>query len=171
MPDLNWIDWLCFAVIGLSLLLGLWRGLIYEVFALIGWIAAFFIAQHYASAAQPVLLQYLPLQGWGQAAHYALAFVLLFIAVLLVSGLVAWVCKQLTAAAGLKPVDRVLGACFGLLRAALILLTFTALAHLTPLAQNAQWRNAPSAAHLDRSLTEVKPLLPAKIQAYLQPAP
>ena len=171
MPALNWIDWLCLAVIGLSLLLGLWRGLIYEVFALIGWIAAFLIAQHYASAAQAVLTQHLPLQGWGLAAHYALAFVLLFIAVLLFSALAAWGCKQLTAAVGLKPVDRFLGACFGLLRAVLILLTLTALAHLTPLTQDADWRSAQSAAHLDRSPTEVKPLLPAKIQAYLQPAP
>lgn len=171
MPALNWIDWLCLAVIGLSLLLGLWRGLIYEVFALIGWIAAFLIAQHYASSAQPALAQHLPLQGWGQAAQYALAFVLLFIAVLLFSALAAWGCKQLTAAVGLKPVDRFLGACFGLLRAALILLTLTALAHLTPLIQDADWRHAQSTAHLDRSLTEVKPLLPAKIQAYLQPAP
>jgi len=171
MPAFNWIDWLCFAIIGLSLLLGLWRGLIYEVFALIGWIAAFLLAQHYASAAQPVLTAHLPLQGWGQAAHYALAFVLLFVAVLLLSALAAWVCKQLTAAVGLKPVDRFLGACFGLLRAVLILLTLTALAHLTPLTQDAAWRSAPSAVQLDRSLAEVKPLLPAKIQAYLQPAP
>ena len=68
MPALNWIDWLCLAVIGVSLLLGLWRGLIYEVFALMGWIAAFIIAQHYASTTQPVLAAHLPLQGWGQAA-------------------------------------------------------------------------------------------------------
>ena len=167
----NWIDWLCLAVIAISLLLGLWRGLIYEVFALVGWIAAFFIAQHYANAAQPLLTPYLPLQGWGPAAHYALAFVLLFIAVLLLSALAAWVCKQLTAAVGLKPIDRFLGACFGLLRAALILLTLTALAHLTPLPHEADWRSAQAAPHLDNSLAQVKPLLPAKIQAYLQPAP
>jgi membrane protein required for colicin V production len=171
MSALNWIDWLCLAVIGISLLLGLWRGLIYEVFALIGWIAAFFIAQHYASAAQPALAQLAPLQGWGQAAHYALAFVLLFVAVLLLSGLAAYLLKKLSSAVGLQPIDRLLGAGFGLLRAALILLTLTALAHLTPLAQDADWRSAQSAVHLDRSLTEVKPLLPAKIQAYLQPAP
>ncbi len=171
MPALNWIDWLCLAVIGVSLLLGLWRGLIYEVFALMGWIAAFIIAQHYASTTQPVLAAHLPLQGWGQAAQYALAFVLLFVAVLILSGLAAWGLKQLTSAIGLKPVDRFLGACFGLVRAVLILLTLTAVAHLTPLTQDADWRSAQSANHLDRSLTKVKPLLPAKIQAYLQPAP
>jgi membrane protein required for colicin V production len=171
MPALNWIDWLCLAVIGISLLLGLWRGLIYEVFALVGWIAAFFLAQHYATALQPTLAAHLPLQAWGPAAHYALAFVLLFILVLILSGLAAWGLKQLTSAVGLKPVDRFLGACFGLLRAALILLTLTALAHLTPLPQDQDWARAHSSAPLDRSLTQVKPLLPAKIQAYLQPAP
>ena len=171
MSALNWIDGLCLAVIGLSLILGLWRGLIYEVFALVGWIAAFFLAQHYSPAAQPVVQRIFPLEGWGAAMHYALTFLLLFVAVLLLSGILAWGLKQLTAAVGLKPIDRFLGACFGLLRAALILLTLTALAHLTPLTREADWRNAQASAALDRSLHEVKPLLPAKIQAYLQPAP
>lgn len=171
MFALNWIDWLCLAVIAISLLLGLWRGLIYEVFALIGWIAAFLLAQHYAAVVQPVLAQIFALQNWGAAAQYALAFVLIFVAVLLFSALLAYLLKQLSAAVGLKPVDRFLGACFGLLRALLILLTLTALAHLTPLTREPDWRNAQTSVHLDRSLTEVKPLLPAKIQAYLQPAP
>ena len=39
------VDWICIVLVLISLLLGLWRGLIYEVFALIGWIAAFFVAQ------------------------------------------------------------------------------------------------------------------------------
>jgi len=51
------------------------------------------------------------------------------------------------------------------------LLTLTALAHLTPLPREADWRSAQAAPHLDNSLAQVKPLLPAKIQAYLQPAP
>ena len=171
MLALNWIDWLCLAILGISLLLGLWRGLIYEIFAIIGWVAAFFLAQHYAPALQPQLARLFSLENWGAAAQYALAFVLLFIAVLIVSSLLAWGLKNLSAAIGLKPLDRVLGACFGLLRAALILLTLTALAHLTSLPKDPDWRSAQAAPHLDSSLAQVKPLLPAKIQTYLQPAP
>ncbi|MFI0546693.1 MAG: CvpA family protein [Brachymonas sp.] len=171
MLAFNWIDYLCLAIVIISLLLGLWRGLIYEVFSLVGWVAAFGLAQHYAAALQPKLAGLLALGNWGSAGQYALSFCVIFVAVLVLAGLLAWGLKQLTAAVGLKPVDRLLGAGFGLLRALLILLILTALAHLTPLQHDTDWRQAQAAPHLDRSLTEVKPLLPAKIQAYLQSAP
>jgi membrane protein required for colicin V production len=171
MLAFNWIDYLCLAIVIMSLLLGLWRGLIYEVFSLVGWVAAFGLAQHDAAALQPKLAGLFALGHWGSAAQYALSFCVIFVAVLVLAGLLAWGLKQLTAAVGLKPVDRLLGAGFGLLRALLILLILTALAHLTPLQHDADWRQAQSAPHLDRGLTEVKPLLPAKMQAYLQPAP
>ena len=55
------IDWIFLCLILISLLLGLWRGLIYEVFALVGWFAAFFIAQYFAPGLAPQLPLYLPL--------------------------------------------------------------------------------------------------------------
>lgn len=171
MPaSFNPIDLACLLLIALSLCLGLWRGLVYEVFGLIGWIVAFFVAQHFADALALQLPRFFALQDWGRPMHYALAFILIFVAVLLSSALLAWLAKSLIAAVGLKPVDRVLGGVFGLLRAALILLVLTAAVLMTPLAHDSHWRTARAAQPLEFTLGELKPLLPAKMQGYLPAA-
>jgi membrane protein required for colicin V production len=38
-------DWILIGIVILSLLVGLWRGLVFEVLSLVGWVAAFFLAQ------------------------------------------------------------------------------------------------------------------------------
>jgi membrane protein required for colicin V production len=43
------IDILAFAILVISGLMGIWRGLVREVLALIGWVAASWIAYHYAT--------------------------------------------------------------------------------------------------------------------------
>jgi membrane protein required for colicin V production len=47
------------AVLGASLLLGAWRGLVYELMSMLGWIAAFVLAQWWA----PEVALRLPMSG------------------------------------------------------------------------------------------------------------
>ena len=42
-------DWILLGVLLASMVVGLWRGLVYEVLSLAGWVAAFFVAQWWAS--------------------------------------------------------------------------------------------------------------------------
>ena len=165
------IDWIFLGLILISLLLGLWRGLIYEVFALIGWFAAFFIAQYFAPDLAPELPLYLPLAEWGEPVHYALAFVLIFILVLIGSNLLAWGLRQISMSIGLKPLDRFLGGAFGLARGALLLLVLTAGVLMTPFAQDARWTDSLSQSYLIAGLVALKPVLPAKIQGYIELEP
>ena len=44
-------DWILLAVLMASMLVGLWRGLVYEVLSLAGWLAAFILAQWLAADA------------------------------------------------------------------------------------------------------------------------
>ncbi|MFY8179190.1 MAG: CvpA family protein, partial [Limnohabitans sp.] len=48
MDNVSAVDWMLLAVLGLSLLLGLWRGFVTEVLSLVGWVAAFYLSQMYA---------------------------------------------------------------------------------------------------------------------------
>ena len=165
------IDWIFLCLILISLLLGLWRGLIYEVFALIGWFAAFFIAQYFAPGLAPQLPLYLPLAEWGEPVHYALAFVLIFILVLIGSNLLAWGLRQISMSIGLKPLDRLLGGAFGLARGLLVMLVLAAGILMTPFAQDARWTDSWSQSHLIEGLGALKPVLPAKIQGYIELEP
>ena len=42
-------DWVVVALLALSLLVGAWRGLVYEVLSVLSWIAAFVVAQWLAN--------------------------------------------------------------------------------------------------------------------------
>lgn len=158
------LDWIAVVLLAVSLVLGLVRGLVFEVMSLAGWVVAFFSAQWFAGD----VAAWLPISGDPEASwRYALAFVLVFIAVVFGVGLVAALTRKLIAAVGLRPVDRVLGGVFGLARGAVALLTLAVVVHLLSLSQSAWWRESHSALVLDAALQALKPALPEKLASYL----
>jgi membrane protein required for colicin V production len=157
-------DWLLCAVLLLSMLLGAWRGLVYELMSLAAWVAAFVLAQWLA---QDVALMLPFLQSAAAQVQYAAAFVLVFVASLFAAGFLSWVLKKVVETVGLRPVDRALGAVFGLVRGVLLLLVATVLIQLLGMAHQAWWQEAQGPVWLDVLLNGLKPVLPEALQAYL----
>ena len=143
--------------------LGAWRGLVYEVLSVLGWAAAFIVAQLYAATVG----QMLPMQGATDALRYAAGFVLSFIASAFAAGLLAWLAKKLIETVGLRPVDRTLGAFFGLLRGVLILLAAATAVLMTPLKEGEWWKQSTGAGILSATLKAVKPILPHEVGQYI----
>ena len=156
-------DWLAIALIVISMLYGLMRGLVFEVISLAGWIAAFMCAQWFAGS----VAAWLPFGEVDAAWRYPLAFVLVFVAVAFGVGLVAAVTRKLVTVVGLGPVDRMLGGMFGAARAAVALLTVGVVVHLLALSDSAWWHESRSAVVLDAALQGLKPALPEKLASYL----
>lgn len=156
-------DWIALVLITASMVIGLWRGFVYEVLVLVGWLAAFVGAQWWAAD----VAQWLPVGEPDASWRYAAAFVLLFIAIAFAGGLVAAVMSKLISAAGLRPVDRTLGGLFGAARALVALLAFAVVVHLLTLGQEAWWQQSLSAPWLDSALQGIKPALPEKLASYL----
>lgn len=142
------MDWVLLAVLVFSALLGLWRGLVYEVFSAAGWVAAFVLAQAYAVDAA----QMLPMEGASPALQVAAGFALVFIAVAFAGGLVAWLVRKLVSSVGLRPVDRVLGGAFGVVRGVVMLLGFAVVVSMTQLQHSEWWRSSASAGVLTVAL-------------------
>jgi membrane protein required for colicin V production len=163
MQTLSAVDWMLLAVLGLSFLLGLWRGIVQEVLSLAGWVAAFYVSQMYA----PMAAAWLPMEGSSQMLRYAAGFVVVFIAVLVATVLVSFVVKKLVSAVGLGPLDRLLGSLFGLMRGVVILLAVTVLVGMTPMRETEGWREAQGAQWLQQFLHVLKPVLPADFGKYL----
>jgi membrane protein required for colicin V production len=157
-------DWLLCAVLLFSMLLGAWRGLVYELMSLAAWVAAFVLAQWLA---QDVALMLPFLQSAAAQVQYAAAFVLVFVASLFAAGFLSWVLKKVVETVGLRPVDRALGAVFGLVRGVLLLLVATVLIQLLGMAHQAWWQEAQGPVWLDVLLNGLKPVLPEALQAYL----
>lgn len=149
-------------VLGASIVLGLWRGLLYEVLALLAWVAAYFVARQWAN---PVA-QWLPLAGWEEPWRWLLAFAGLFIATVFAGGLLAWAAQRGAQAVGLRPIDRTLGALFGAARGVLLLLALAAALQWTPWADHPQWEQAQGPRWLGQGLQAVKVLVPAPVAVY-----
>ena len=160
MPTL---DWIFLAVLLGSLLLGAWRGLVYEVLSLLSWLAAFVLAQWLA----PDVALWLPITGGSESIRYAAGFVLVFIAAVFAGGLLAWLVKKLVTSVGLRPVDRILGSAFGLARGVVMLLAFAVVVSMSPLRDAAWWQGSAVADLLVATLHAIKPLLPEPVARYI----
>jgi membrane protein required for colicin V production len=157
------LDWILLAVLLFSILLGAWRGLVYELLSVLGWVASFFVAQW----AAPRVVGLLPLQSASEPVRYAAAFLLVFIAAVFAAGLLAFLLKKLVQAIGLRPVDRTFGAAFGLVRGLILLLAATVVIDMTALKTSAWWLESDGAAVLTVTLRGLKPMLPEQFAKVL----
>jgi membrane protein required for colicin V production len=156
------LDWVVVAVLAASVLLGLWRGLVYEALSVLNWLAAFVLAQWLA----PRAAQFLPLSRAGESIQYAAGFVVVFIAALFAGGLLAWLTKKLVEAVGLRPVDRVLGGAFGLVRGVVAVLALAVLVHLAKVQDGVWWTESVTAGVATAALRGLKPVVPERFGAY-----
>lgn len=157
------LDWIILAILLLSMALGAWRGLVYEVLSVLGWFAAFIVAQLYAATVGSML----PMTGATDSLRYAAGFVITFIASAFAAGLLSWLAKKLIETVGLRPVDRTLGAFFGLIRGGVILLAATTAVLMTPLKEGDWWKQSSAASILSAALKTLKPILPSEVGQYI----
>jgi len=159
MLALTPIDYTVLAVVGVSVLVSLFRGAIREVMSILSWIGAFMIALHYAAQIAGLL----PLGGSPNWLRLFIAFVGLMIASLIVFALVTMAIVHLIRGAGLAPWDRALGVLFGLARAFIILIALVLIAELTPFTREAVWRDAVFRPPLEAMAKNVRGMLPSRV--------
>ena len=143
-------------VIALSALLGWWRGFMYELFSLLGWIAAYIVARTFSDQALPYVPEALGTESFRSAA----AFAALFVATLIVSGILAWLLSKLAKFAGLGGIDGKFGAMFGVVRGVLVVLALVWLGGLTHLPEQSWWKNAWSSKPLLQAALYLRDYLP-----------
>ena len=157
------LDWVIVAVLAVSLLVGAWRGLVYEVLSVVSWIAAFVLAQWLA----PDAAKWLPMNDSAEPVRYAAGFVVVFVAVLVAGAMLGLLTKKLIEAVGLRPVDRTLGAAFGLVRGAVLVLALVVVVQMTPLRNGPWWTESKGAGISLAALRGLKPALPERFGQYL----
>ena len=114
---MNFVDYILIAIIGLSMVLSLWRGFVREVISLIGLVLAFIIASRSSGEAGDLLSQWIPNGTVADIAGFALVFILVMIFV----GLVGAILRKLVDMAALTALDRTLGVFFGAARGMLLI--------------------------------------------------
>lgn len=157
-------DYVVLTVIGLSALVGVWRGLVSEILALVAWVAAFLVARASALEVAAKLSGQIAEPG----IRLAVAYVLVLFGVLLVFAIARMLISLLLKAAGLGLLDRSLGAAFGVLRGVLAVWMVVLVAGMTPLPKADWWRDAMLAPPLETVVIAVKPWLPVEAAKRIQ---
>jgi membrane protein required for colicin V production len=166
LPALSTVDWALLAVLAVSVVVGLVRGLVFECLSLAGWLVAWFAAQWGA----PQLAPHVPVGSTGSALNLGVAFALAFMAVLVAWGLLAKLLRMLIHATPLSLPDRCLGGGFGMLRGGVLLLAVATVVALTPAAQSQAWRASRGAGWLEQALHALRPWMPAPAARLLSPS-
>ena len=152
-------DIVVLAVLGASVLLGLWRGVASEMLALAAWVVAFVAARQFGHEAGRICALWITDPALAMAAGIGAVFV----AVLVVFALGRYVVSLLLRAVGLGLLDRLLGGVFGVARGGVIVLAAVLVAGMTPLPKAPWWRAAVLAPPLETAAIAAKPWLPAEV--------
>jgi membrane protein required for colicin V production len=152
---MTWFDYAAFAIVGLSVLLAVFRGVVREIAALAGWAAALILSGLFAQQ----LAQWLP-AALSPMLRAVIAYLVIFLGVLLLSGLAGVLLAKLFRAAGLGFTDRAVGSLFGLVRGGLIVFVAVMLAGLTSLPREAFWREAALSGPIETAVLAARPALP-----------
>ncbi|MDQ7090374.1 MAG: CvpA family protein [Methylococcales bacterium] len=140
---MNEIDYVIIAIITLSSLIGLLRGLVKEVLSLLAWILAIWVGIKFSRSFSVLL------ENWVDfpAARIAIAFVVLLAITLIISGIVNYFAELLLEKTGLTGIDRFLGTLLGVARGGIVVALLIMLAGLTPAPEQALWKQSSLIPH------------------------
>lgn len=162
---MNTVDFIIIAVLGLSVMVGLLRGFISEVWALICWIFAGWLAWYCG----PFVEVRLP-QDWATpGVRLVAAYVACFVLVIIVGAIIGYLLRRLVSGSGLSGTDRLLGLVFGLARGVAVIVLIVLMLGFTPFHRDAWWQESRLLPTFEGVADQVKAYLPAELSNYLRP--
>ena len=149
-------DYVVIGIVSVSLLFGLWRGVVGEVIALVAWGVGIFAAIEFGATVGHSVFA-----GLSDPALRTLAgCVVIFVGILVTMAVLNMVVRSMVKALGLSVSDRLLGMLFGLARGVLVVMVLVGLGGMTSAPIQPWWRNAMLAAPLETVVLAAMPWLP-----------
>ena len=152
-------DYVVITLVAASVALGVWRGVIGEIIALVAWVLAFFAAKWWGAELARVFFTGIA----DPALRIVAAWVAVFVAVLVLMALLRLAVRGLLKALGLSLSDRLLGLVFGLARGLVIVLALIIVGGMTSLPKERWWSEAYFSAPLETAVLAGKPWLPPEV--------
>ncbi|RUM93943.1 MAG: CvpA family protein [Thiothrix sp.] len=156
---MHWVDIIVFVVIGFSVVIGLFRGLVKEAISLATWILGVWVGLSFASS----FGEKLPFQVGDETVQMVIAFAIIFLVILVVGGIVNYLIGQLVDKTGLSGTDRSMGLVFGFLRGGLIISIMVLLATLTNMPNEDWWKQSMTLPFFYDVAVYLKDLLPESL--------
>ena len=161
------LDWVLLGVLGLSALLGALRGLVVEVLSLMVWVVALWLALMYGAHATVLFAGHVD----DVAMRLFLAYALVFVAALIVGGLVTWCIGRLVRSVGLGGMDRLFGLLFGVLRGVALGCVLVLVLGFTTLPREPSWRASPLLPQYQLGAEWLRDRLPQAVAWYVNYEP
>jgi membrane protein required for colicin V production len=162
---MNAVDMVIIAVLALSVLVGLFRGLISEVLSLLTWAGAYVVARMYGPVVAEQLEHTIQMPMLRIGAGYGICF----IAVLIVGAVVRFMVRQMVIGTGLGGTDRLLGMVFGFARGVLLVALLVFLVDLTSFAREPEWKQSALVPQFNGVVAWLQQEMPTNMLDRLRP--
>lgn len=156
MLEMNFVDYTIIGVILTSVIVGICRGFIKEIFSILTWVLAAYLAYSYGvvvgqafSSIETVLIKQLIGSG------------IIFFAVLILGGVCGHLFAKVIKFSGLSVVDKFLGGGLGVVRAGLMILIMVPLLSSTA-AQEIWWQQSSLVPRVQTAANQIVTYVPAK---------
>lgn len=159
-----WVDYTIAGIVLFSAVAGLLRGFIKEVFALVSWMVAGWVATQYCHDFSQLLQNSIALPS----ARIGVAFAGLFVAALIAGALIGFILSQLVQKTGLTVSDRLVGMGFGLIRGAVLVAVLVMLAGFTPLTEHSWWKQSRLLPPFQSLAVWLKDRIPSNLAEYIK---
>ena len=159
---MNWFDLTILAILVLSIVVSLFRGLIREVLSLLIWVGAFWLAWTFVDTGANWLQPYIELPS----ARHLLAFVALFLVALIIGGMINYLVGKMITKTGLGATDRFFGMFFGLARGIIAVTLLVLFLQATPFSHDPWWSESRLTPQFARMANWVKEKMPEDLAGY-----
>lgn len=159
---MNWFDLTIIGILTLSVIVSMFRGLIREVLSLLIWVGAFWVAWTFVDNGATALTPYIELPS----ARHLIAFISLFLAALIIGGLINYLVGTMVKKTGLGASDRFFGMFFGLGRGVVAVTALVLFLKATPFSQDPWWTEAKLQPHFSKLADWVKEKMPDEMSEY-----
>lgn len=159
---MNWFDLTIIAILALSVIVSLFRGLIREVMSLLIWIGAFWLAWTFVDKGANWLEAFIELPS----ARHLISFVALFLAALIVGGMINYLVGKMITKTGLGATDRFFGMFFGLGRGVIAVTALVLFLQATPFSKDPWWTESRLTPQFSKLANWVKQQMPENMAEY-----
>ena len=153
-------DYAIITVLAISSLLSLMRGFVREAISLVVWVFAGGLALTFSPRLSLQLIDYIP----NGALRTAAAFVMIFVAVVILGSIVGYLLGTILKQSGLSGTDRIAGLIFGFLRGLVIVAVFVMLGGMTALHTAPWWQESKLVPFVEPTAIWLREFLPDDIK-------
>ena len=156
---MNEVDWIILAVLAISTIVGLFRGIVRELMAIVGWVLAIVLALRFS----PWAGELIPLPSVDASIRTIFGAILIAVVVLFACGILGRIAGAALSAASVSFEDRSIGAVFGFVRGVVIVCACVYLLGMTSFTRSGYWRNSVLIVPAERVIDLSMPILPETI--------